>query len=104
MHGFKPWITRSILSATVALAVVANTAIAQCPDGTPPPCKRPVGVPLLRRTNPPLDGRAWIVVPFGNVMKAPDLEVAKGRPQEAKIWYDKLLDLWSAADAEFLNG
>ena len=31
-----------------------------------------------------------------------DLEVAKGRPEEAKIWYDKLLDLWSTADAEFL--
>ena len=29
---------------------------------------------MLRRTNPPLDVRAWIVVPFGNVMKAPDLE------------------------------
>ena len=31
-----------------------------------------------------------------------DLEVAKGRPEVAKIWYDKLLSLWSTADAEFL--
>ena len=30
-----------------------------------------------------------------------DLEVAKGRPEDAKIWYDKLLDLWSTADVEF---
>ena len=30
-----------------------------------------------------------------------DLEVAKGRPEAAKIWYDKLLDLWSTADPEF---
>ena len=30
-----------------------------------------------------------------------DLEVAKGRPADAKIWYDKLLNLWSTADAEF---
>jgi hypothetical protein len=74
MHRFKPWLSRSILSATVALAAVANIAIAQCPDGSPPPCKRSVAVPTLRRTNPPLDVRAWIVVPFGNVMKAPELD------------------------------
>ena len=74
MHLFKPWISRSILLTTVALAATANIAVAQCPDGAPPPCKRPVAVPMLRRTNPPLDVRAWIVVPFGNVMKAPDLE------------------------------
>ena len=30
----------------VALAATANVAIAQCPDGTPPPCKRPVAVPF----------------------------------------------------------
>ena len=30
-----------------------------------------------------------------------DLEVAMGRPEDAKIWYDKLLDLWSTADVEF---
>ncbi|MEP7002126.1 MAG: hypothetical protein ABI969_16675 [bacterium] len=28
----------------------------------------------LRRVNPPKDRRAWIVVPFGNVMKAPELD------------------------------
>ena len=74
MHPIKPWMSRSMLSATVALAAAANIAVAQCPDGTPPPCKRPVAVPMLRRTNPPLDVRAWIVVPFGNVMKAQDLD------------------------------
>ena len=30
-----------------------------------------------------------------------DLAAAKGSSSEAKIWYDKVLDLWSAADAEF---
>ena len=30
-----------------------------------------------------------------------DLEVATGRPEDAKVRYDKLLDLWSTADAEF---
>ena len=73
MHLFKSWVSRSILAATVALAVT-NIASAQCPDGTPPPCKRPLGVPILKRTNPPLDAGAWIVVPFGNVMKAPELD------------------------------
>jgi tetratricopeptide (TPR) repeat protein len=28
----------------------------------------------LRRVNPPLDARAWIVVPFANITKSPDLD------------------------------
>ena len=64
---------RSVLLATVALLAVAANTYAQCPDGAPPPCKG-VAVPAIRRINPPLNTRAWIVVPFGNVMKAPELD------------------------------
>ena len=73
MNPYSVRISRSILSATVALTL-ATVVNAQCPDGTPPPCRRAGAAPMLRRTNPPLDIRAWIVVPFGNVTKAPDLD------------------------------
>lgn len=52
------------------LAVGARPARAQCPDGTPPPCHaapRP-------RANPAFDARAWIVVPFANVTRSPELD------------------------------
>ena len=48
---------------------------AQCPDGTPPPCRgasRPTTV--ARAANSPLNPKAWIVVPFANAMKAADLD------------------------------
>ena len=51
---------------------------AQCPDGTPPPCRTaspvsPAPGPA-RRPPPPLDARTWIVVPFENVTRAPDMD------------------------------
>ncbi|MEO8335418.1 MAG: hypothetical protein ABI664_10615 [bacterium] len=64
---------RSVLLAPVVLLAVASISSAQCPDGAPPPCKGAMPA-ALRRVNPPLDRRAWIVVPFGNVMKAPELD------------------------------
>ena len=73
MYLPAPWLRRSMLSATVALLAVAAISSAQCPDGAPPPCKGPVPA-ALRRINPPLDTRAWIVVPFGNVTKTPELD------------------------------
>ena len=59
----------SRLAVTFALTLVcASTAQAQCPDGSPPPC-RSSGAPALasRRPAPPLDDRTWIVVPFDNL-------------------------------------
>jgi tetratricopeptide (TPR) repeat protein/TolB-like protein len=63
---------RSALAAAL-LVTVAVPCRAQCPDGAPPPCKGAVPA-AIRRVNPPLNPRAWIVVPFGNVMKAQELD------------------------------
>lgn len=45
---------------------------AQCPDGTPPPCRpsRSVGRPAA----PALSDHTWIVLPFTNVTRTPDFE------------------------------
>jgi len=48
-------------------------ASAQCPDGSPPPCRGAAG-PATRRPAPPLDARTWIVLPFENVARAPDID------------------------------
>ena len=66
-------INRVVCFAAMLVAAPSIAASAQCPDGTPPPC-RSATVAVARRANPPLNEREWIVVPFGNVSKAPDLE------------------------------
>ena len=64
---------RAVAPLLVAcLALSPSLARAQCPNGTPPPCRG--ATTALRRDNPPLNSRAWIVVPFGHAMKAQDLE------------------------------
>lgn len=62
----------AILVAAGALTS-ASTLNAQCPDGTPPPCRLAVAAPA-RRANPPLDARTWIVLPFDNVARAQDID------------------------------
>lgn len=62
---------RALTFAATALA--ARSASSQCPDGTPPPC-RTAAIAAPVRTNPALNAREWIVVPFTNVTKAPDLD------------------------------
>jgi len=62
----------TILVAAGALAST-STLNAQCPDGTPPPCRLAAAVPA-RRANPPLDERTWIVLPFENVARAQDID------------------------------
>jgi tetratricopeptide (TPR) repeat protein/TolB-like protein len=58
--------------ALVLSAALGGAAQAQCPDGTPPPCR--AAAPVTRRANPPLDERTWIVVPFENISRAPDID------------------------------
>lgn len=56
----RPAICITLLAAA---GVVASNgvALAQCPDGTPPPCGR-AATPVRR--DPPLDERAWLILPF----------------------------------------
>ena len=66
----------------LALSAVAGPLRAQCPDGSPPPCR---GAAPARRPNPPLDERTWIVVPFENVTRAADIE---GYPEIGGLFRD----------------
>ena len=69
MHQSRP----SAGSCAVLLTILlSNVGRAQCPNGYPPPC-RSVGA-ATRRATPALNDRQWIVVPFTNVTRAPDLE------------------------------
>ena len=61
--------------AALAFLLARVAASGQCPDGTPPPCASSrAAATTARRTNPPLNERAWIVVPFTNVAKAVELD------------------------------
>ena len=69
---------RCIAAASLLALIPFGAALAQCPDGTPPPC-RSAAAPAstsgpARRPNPALDDRTWIVVPFENVTRAPDMD------------------------------
>lgn len=66
---------RSFCTALLALslAVASTVAQAQCPDGTPPPCKRGAAG-AARRAPVALNSRAWIVAPFSNATKSADLD------------------------------
>lgn len=64
----------SRLLVPLLFAVAApRIATAQCSDGTPPPCHGVVAL-SAKRTAPQLNPRAWIVVPFGNITRAPELD------------------------------
>ena len=68
---------RHCVFATGAMFAAVFTSIvnAQCPDGTPPPCSRTTStIAAARRANPALNPRMWIVVPFGNITKSPELD------------------------------
>lgn len=51
----------------------ASAALAQCPDGSPPPCSTR-RVASANPSLPPIDPREWIVVPFNNVTRAADVD------------------------------
>ena len=62
-------LSRPIALAIATLLAPAREVFAQCPDGTPPPCGR--GTAPARR-DPPLDERAWLILPFTNTTGATD--------------------------------
>jgi tetratricopeptide (TPR) repeat protein/TolB-like protein len=68
--------TRSGSVALLLLALGAGRVFAQCPDGTPPPCRGAQSA-AARRANPPLDAQTWIIVPFDNVARVPDIDWLK---------------------------
>ena len=68
-----PW--RGVMIACALAALLTAGALdAQCPDGTPPPCRSAAEANAARRSNPQLNERAWIVVPFANATRTPDLD------------------------------
>jgi len=63
-----------VVSLAGSLAAGSWTlAHAQCPDGTPPPCRAAVTA-IAHHAPPPLDERTWIVLPFDNQSRAPDVD------------------------------
>lgn len=62
------------LIVVLASVLAAQAARAQCPDGTPPPCRAPAAAAPRRAAAPTLDERTWIVLPFTNVARAPDID------------------------------
>ncbi len=61
-------------AATIAALLACGRPLwAQCPDGTPPPCRTRAAAPATR-ANPPLDERTWIVLPFENIARAQDID------------------------------
>jgi TolB-like protein len=66
--------TKSLALAFVSLLLGAPVvATAQCPDGSPPPC-RSTAARAARPAPVALNPRGWIVVPFTNVTRTPALE------------------------------
>jgi tetratricopeptide (TPR) repeat protein len=69
---------REILLACIFVAAPLGRAAAQCPDGSPPPCRTQQVAVATRRVNPPLDERTWIVVPFDNLAKNQEVDWLRG--------------------------
>lgn len=66
------------LLALTCLALPFGVSRAQCPDGSPPPCKAVTLAAAPRRVNPPLDDRTWIVVPFDNLANNSEVDWLRG--------------------------
>jgi tetratricopeptide (TPR) repeat protein/TolB-like protein len=58
-------------AAALLACSAAAAASAQCPDGSPPPCR---GAVVARTAAPALNPKAWIVAPFTNVTRTTELE------------------------------
>ena len=58
-----------IVSTALVLAALASPLAAQCANGSPPPC----GPATSAQRDPPIDTLKWIVLPFTNTTRAPEL-------------------------------
>ncbi len=75
-HSRRGSSRRRLLAVVALLAGLASRAQAQCPDGTPPPCRAGVA-PAARRAAPPPPaerGRRFLVLPFRNLTRASEHE------------------------------
>lgn len=68
--------TRCRVWALAALAALAGVAplLAQCPDGTPPPCVTRTRAARVTPPTPAERGRRFLVLPFRNLSRAPEHE------------------------------
>ncbi len=74
---------RGLAGAGFLLAVtLAEPALAQCPDGTPPPCQARARAVARAAPPPPAErSRRFLVLPFRNLSRSPDLEwLVEGSP------------------------
>lgn len=69
------WLASMLATGTLSVALGA-----QCPDGSPPPCRGAIvaSAATPRRVNPPLDDRTWIVVPFDNLNSSQEIDWLRG--------------------------
>ena len=65
MKTFRGW--PRYLPAALLCAMAATPVLAQCPNGTPPPCGHAASAV-------PIDQRKWIVLPFENLGHARDVD------------------------------
>ena len=77
MEIMAPRARQFFLALTFATAPM-SAAAAQCPDGSPPPCRSAPVATAPRRVNPPLDDRTWIVVPFDNLARNQEVDWLRG--------------------------
>jgi tetratricopeptide (TPR) repeat protein len=62
-------------AASLAMAVaLTSMAHAQCPDGTPPPCRTASAAVVRPAAARAVDPRTWIVLPFANVTREPAVD------------------------------
>ena len=74
---------RALLFAAAGLACQAVPLVAQCPDGTPPPCEVSARQGVARRAPPPAPerGRSFLVLPFRNLTRSPEQQwMVEGSP------------------------
>jgi tetratricopeptide (TPR) repeat protein/TolB-like protein len=66
----------TLLVAALALAPV-SAALAQCPDGAPPPCRGTSSVAGRVPVALPLNDNTWLVLPFENTARSADAELIR---------------------------
>jgi len=82
LHAPRSVLAALLLCVCCVCASVVPSAAQQCPDGTPPPClARPRAAVRVTPPPPAERGRRFLVLPFRNLSRTPDLEwLVEGSP------------------------